>query len=700
MAEGDQRERLRQAFLTDAIDVLNRSLDYQETLAALAWIVVPTIADWCAIDTLEDGVLRRLAAAHMDPAKLELVKELEDRGATQRTAQWRVLSSGKPELSQITREMIEGSNEPEEIKQRIYALGLRSYLVVPLRRGDEIAGAITLATAESGRTFDDSDLSLAVQLGDRASVAIQHAHLFRQAERAVVASAAERDRLVQLIHAAPVAIGILRGRDLVVELVNTEFRKMFGGRDVIGMTGNDLDPEDKRMPEIRRIFDTGETQTHVEMPVAFDWSGTNIVETRYFNVTRAPLRDANGVIDAIVTWGLDVSDQVQARRRIEEAKLQAELANRAKDEFLAMLGHELRNPLAPITTALELMALRSQGQFQRERAVIERQLEHVTRLVDDLLDVSRITRGGVELHRETVDLADTVVKALEQASPLLEEKKHELITTVPRGILVNGDPMRLSQIVTNLVTNAAKYTKAGGQISIAIERDGDDAKIRVRDNGVGISPEILPRVFETFYQVRQSIDRSRGGLGLGLAIVRSLARAHGGEATATSNGLGAGSEFVITLPALDGRSIPRATGTPISGFRPLRPEKILLVDDNQDAISLLADALADRGFQTYVAHDAPSALVLAVKVKPQIALLDIGLPVMDGYELARRLHETDGLGDVQLVAITGYGHATDIAKSKAAGFAAHLVKPIGIDDVQAVIESLVLTARTSPLPAP
>ena len=349
-----QRERLRQAFLADAIDTLNRSLDYQETLAALAWVVVPRIADWCAVDVLEDDELRRLAAAHMDPAKIQMVKELEDRGATQRTAQWRVLSSGKPELAQITREMIEGSSEPDEIKRRVVELGLRSYLVVPLRRGTEIAGAITMATAESDRTFDDSDLALAMQLADRASVAIEHAHLVRQAERALVASAVERERLAQLIDAAPVAVGIFRGTDFVVETANTAFLALYRGRDVVGLTARDLDPQGDRVKELERMWQTGERTQQLESPVAFDWSGTGIVETRYFNISRAPLRDASGQIDAIVTFGVDITEQVFARRRIEEAKVQAELASRAKDEFLAMLGHELRNPLAPILTALEL----------------------------------------------------------------------------------------------------------------------------------------------------------------------------------------------------------------------------------------------------------------------------------------------------------------------------------------------------------
>ncbi len=697
MSEPELRERRRQAFLAEAIEVLNRSLDYQQTLVALAWIIVPTIADWCAIDMLEDGTLRRLAAAHVDPAQVQLVKELEDHGVPERTAQLAVISSGKPSLVQVTPEMLDTSDLSDDQAARVRALGLRSYLVVPLHRGAESAGTITLATAESGRIFDDTDVALAVHLADRASVAIQHAHLYRQLERALVASGEERERLAQLIEHAPLSIGIVRGPELAVEMANAAFLRMYGGRNVIGVPARVFDPEGERIRVVEHMFQSGEMTRETARPIAFDWSGTGIVETRYLDITRAPLRDATGKVDAVVTFAIDVSEQVHARRRIEEAKQQAELANRAKDEFLAMLGHELRNPLAPILTALELMELRAPEQFERERAVIQRQVHHVIRLVDDLLDISRITRGGVELHRESVDLADVITKAIEQASPLLEEKKHELVMTAAPGIIVDGDPVRLAQIVSNLVTNAAKYTKSGGTIAVTLERDDGNAIIRVRDNGIGIAPDVLPKVFETFYQVRQSIDRARGGLGLGLAIVRSLARVHGGDVTATSDGIGHGSEFVITLPALDGFTV-RATGTPVAGSHPLRPEKLLLVDDNQDAIALLAEALTARGFQTFVAHDAPSALALADSVLPQIALLDIGLPVMDGYELGRRLHELHA--NVQLVAITGYGQPNDFARSKAAGFAAHLVKPIALEDVLAVIETLVAAARTAALPPP
>lgn len=691
---GGDRERQRQAFLADAIEVLNRSLDYEQTLAALAWIAVPTIADWCAVDMVEGGALRRLAAAHVDPAKIQLVAELEGLGANRRAPQRRVLESGKPELLQITPEMIEQGAE-EALKERVRALALRSFLVVPLHRGAQRVGTITLATAESGRTFDDSDVALAMQLADRASVAIAHAHLYRELEHSMRATAGERDRLIQLVADAPLAIAIMRGQALEFVVANSEFERIFGGRKLVGMTQRDLDPQGLRTPGFLRTLTEGEHAADRELPVSYDWDGTGLVTTRYFTTSRAPLRDIDGTIDSVVSFSLDVTEQVLARRRIDDARHQAELGSRAKDEFLAMLGHELRNPLAPILTALELMELRAPDQHQRERSVIQRQVQHMIRLVDDLLDIARITRGAVELHRETVDLADIVAKAIEQASPLLEEKKHELRVTSPRGITVHGDPVRLAQVVTNLVTNAAKYTKAGGLVEITLRRDGDDAELRVRDTGVGIAPDVLPRVFETFYQVRQSIERARGGLGLGLAIVKSLVRAHGGEVSATSAGLGAGSEFVVRLPA-SARAAPRATGTPVSGTRPLRPEKLLLVDDNHDAILLLADALADRGFHTLVAHDAPSALALADSATPTIALLDIGLPVVDGYELGRQLHAR--VPAMQLVAITGYGQANDFARSREAGFAAHLVKPFAVDEVLAVIERLLERLRTGAMP--
>jgi CheY-like chemotaxis protein len=280
-----------------------------------------------------------------------------------------------------------------------------------------------------------------------------------------------------------------------------------------------------------------------------------------------------------------------------------------------------------------------------------------------------------------------IAKAIEQASPLLEERDHALGVKVPRGLFVDGDSMRLSQVISNLVTNAAKYTERGGRIDITAVRRGDRIEIRVRDTGIGIAEEMLPKVFEMFVQERQALDRARGGLGLGLAIVKSLVELHGGSVDVTSDGPGKGSEFIVRLPAAEPSRDDVRARLGSSQIRPVRRrEHVLVVDDNPDALHMLADALEQRGFTCSRAHDGPSALAVAAKDHPQIALLDIGLPVMDGYELARRLRE-DNEG-VQLVAVTGYGHPSAVSRSKDAGFAAHLVKPITVDEVEKAIDQL------------
>ena len=474
---------------------------------------------------------------------------------------------------------------------------------------------------------------------------------------------AERDRLHQLVMEAPIAIAILRGPELAYEVVNECFERYFG----------DSIPD---FP-VREVYETGKT---------LEVKGREI-DKRYFDYTLAPIRDAAGDICGVVSFTTDVTEQVLGRRRMDEARAQAELANRSKDEFLAMLGHELRNPLAPILTALQLMQLRAPDVFERERSVIERQVRHVVRLVDDLLDVSRITRGKTELHKDLVDLADVVAKAIEQASPLLEERDHSLGVLVPRGLLVDGDAMRLAQVISNILTNAAKYTERGGQIDISGSRRGESIEIRVRDTGIGIAKEMLPHIFDMFVQERQALDRARGGLGLGLAIVKSLVELHGGTVQVDSEGVGKGSEFTIRLPAADpDRDDVRARLSQAHTEPVARRQHVLVVDDNPDALQMLADALEQRGFTTSRAHDGPSALEEAARSHPAIALLDIGLPVMDGYELARRLREADH--DVQLVAVTGYGHPSARSRSKDAGFAAHLVKPITVDEVEAAIDSL------------
>jgi PAS domain S-box-containing protein len=377
---------------------------------------------------------------------------------------------------------------------------------------------------------------------------------------------------------------------------------------------------------------------------------------------------------------------------IDKLRVAAESANRAKDEFLAMFGHELRNPLSPIVTALQLMKLQGADEkTERARTVIERQVNHLIRLVDDLLDVSRIARGKVELKCELVDMADIVGKAIEMASPMLEQRAHALRVDVPRNVLhVDGDPTRLSQVVSNLVTNAAKYTPPGGQISIGAEPLEGQVVLRVRDSGIGIPPDVLPNIFDLFVQERQAIDRSQGGLGLGLTIVRNLVERHGGSVSAHSEGVGRGSEFIVRLPkARQTRAEASADAGPAatSAARRCGPgtPRILVVDDNEDAAEMLAEALEQKGYPTRVAHDAPTALRLAAEFSPEIAFLDLGLPVMDGYELAAHLRALPALAGLRLIALTGYGQDSDRQRTRQAGFHDHLVKPVGIDDIEAAM---------------
>jgi signal transduction histidine kinase/ActR/RegA family two-component response regulator len=388
----------------------------------------------------------------------------------------------------------------------------------------------------------------------------------------------------------------------------------------------------------------------------------------------------------------------QQREAVEEAQAarsEAEAANRAKDEFLAMLGHELRNPLAPIQTALQLMRLRGDGSAERERTVIERQVKHLTRLVDDLLDVSRIVRGKVELKRERVNISDVVAKAIELASPLIEQRRHTLDVQVPRhGLQVDGDSLRLSQVLSNLLANAAKYTEQGGNITIIAERVANDAVVRVRDNGMGIAPEMLPRIFDLFVQERQTLDRSQGGLGLGLTIVRSLVHSHGGTVRAHSNGPGCGSEFVVSLPVSSpaDRStdqISRGPGRTSSSVAGTGDIRILVVDDNEDAADMLVEVLTAEGYHVRAAHDGPAALRVAAEFRPDVALLDIGLPVMDGYELAERLQQLPEMTGIRLFAVTGYAQEADRKRSAAAGFDGHFAKPLDVDVLGRVLRDAV-----------
>jgi PAS domain S-box-containing protein len=553
----ERRAAERREFLARATVELNSSLDYAETLATVARLAVPRIADWSAVDVVEDGQLQRLAVAHVDASKLKWLEELQrryppDPDATRGVPQ--VLRTGRAELiSDIPESLLEGVARDAEHLSLIRQLSLRSYIGVPISRGGETFGVITLVMAESKRSYTEDDLELATALADRAAMAVQNARLFRAAQ---------------------------------------------------------------------------------------------------------------------------------------QARTEAVSANQAKDDFLAMLGHELRNPLAPIVTALEVMRQRPDANLERERSVIERQVRHVVRLVDDLLDVSRIIRGRVPLAEEPVDVADVVTRALTLAGPLLEERRHDVRVSVPPGLIILGDAIRLTQVLTNLLTNAAKYTPAHGCIQLQVELRDAKVWISVRDDGMGIAPDMLSRIFELFVQAPQTIDRSRGGLGLGLTIVQSLVKSFGGSVTAHSPGPGQGSEFVVQLPLL---SVTPQTDEVVDPSPPTnvrRKVRILVVDDNVDALEMLVEALRMLGHDAYPAPDAEAALTLAGTLQPRIALLDIGLPIMDGYQLGQKLKALPNLADIQLVALTGYGQASDRERSRDAGFSAHLVKPVDLVAVDTLLNEL------------
>jgi len=382
--------------------------------------------------------------------------------------------------------------------------------------------------------------------------------------------------------------------------------------------------------------------------------------------------------------------EVEYRRLYEISKTQAEALadlHRRKDEFLAMLSHELRNPLAPIANAVQLLRFhKNEDQLQQNaRTIIERQLAQLTRLVDDLMEVSRITTGRVQLRLERVAVNGIVERAVETACPLMERYRHELAVTLsPDPIWLDADAARLEQVMVNLLTNAAKYTPDGGRIGLTVEQRGDECVLRVRDTGVGIAPELLPQIFDLFTQAERSLDRSQGGLGIGLALVHRLVEMHRGRVEAHSS-LGQGSEFVVRLPvALS--AAPKSASTPTKAAPPTGPSlRVLVVDDNVDAAQSLAQLLEAYGHDVRTAHTGPTAVAAAGDYNADVVLLDIGLPELDGYEVARRIRKQPAHENTVLVAMTGYGQESDRRLSKEAGFDHHLVKPANFGKVLEIL---------------
>ena len=413
--------------------------------------------------------------------------------------------------------------------------------------------------------------------------------------------------------------------------------------------------------------------------------------TRISMIVKAtPLFDRSGSVRGALGGFVDITEH----RRVEQALQEAD---RRKDEFLAMLAHELRNPLAPIRNAVEILRFGgpTEPRLESARQMIDRQVTHMARLIDDLLDVSRLTRGKIVLRKERLELADVVAQAIETVRPLIDEKGHVLEVSLPaESVAVEGDAARLMQVLANLLANAAKFTTPGGPIRLSVARSDGEAVIRVKDEGAGIAAELLPRVFDLFVQESMSLDRRQGGLGIGLTLVRTLVELHGGRVAAQSRGTGQGSEFIVHLPALgDARrdALPLRAEEPSAVSR--RQLRILVVEDNRDAAESLMTLLQLNGHEVRVSHDGLEALAVVDGFSPDAAFLDLGLPGLDGYEVARRLRATPVGRSLLLVALSGYGQEEDKRRAAEAGFDHHLTKPIDFT----VVERLLAVETSTPL---
>jgi PAS domain S-box-containing protein len=403
---------------------------------------------------------------------------------------------------------------------------------------------------------------------------------------------------------------------------------------------------------------------------------------RSMHVVASPTLDARGAVDGSVAILTDDTHRRELERERERALTELRESDQRKDEFLAMLSHELRNPLAPILTAVEVLRLADPNDAETAatfHGLIERQVLHMRRLLDDLLDVSRVNQGKIELRRELVELTTVMRQAVEVSQPLIAGKEQRLTITTPgAAVFVDADPARLVQVFGNLLNNAAKYSDPGGAIEIALAVEGDEAVVRVRDEGLGMSPDLLERAFELFVQESRSLDRAQGGMGIGLTMVRRLVEMHGGSARAFSAGPGQGCEIVVRLPRATRTELPvPCAETPRERTNGAGHLRVLVVDDNVDAARTLGHLLGLLGHEVRVAHDGPSALATFAKAPPELVFIDIGLPGMDGYALASALR-APGVAPVSLVAVTGYGRHEDVQRSVECGFDHHLVKPVDL----------------------
>jgi PAS domain S-box-containing protein len=578
------------------------------------------------------------------------------------------------------------------------AVGRHISLIIPADRITEEERIIT--SLKAGQRIDHFETERGRSDGQRIPVSLTISPIKDDAGNVIGASKiardisdrkraeAERQKFVSLVESSTDFIGMC-------DLNGVPFFVNRAGLEMVGLA--DLEearrtpvasfffPEDQRQI-VDEFFPAVLERGHGEIEVRFRHFKTGDARWMAYKVITLP--DAAGRPAAFATVSQDVSE----RKRLEDSlrRLASDLsdADRRKNEFLAMLAHELRNPLAPISNAAR--ALRLSGNdpaaVQTASEMLERQVGQMARLVDDLLDMSRITTGRIELRRERIELAPIVYQAVEAARAVYRSQNHELLVTLPpEPVYLDADPVRLAQVIGNLLNNAAKFTDKGGHIALTVERHGGQAVIRVKDDGIGIAREHLPIIFDMFAQIDTSLERSRDGLGIGLTLVRTLVEMHDGSVEVHSGGPGRGSEFVIRLPvhmeSAVAPSLPAAPAPAASAGR-----RVLVVDDNEDGAESLAMLLEFHGHETHQAYDGVEAIAAAERLRPDAVLLDIGLPRLNGYETCRRIREQPWGKDMFLVALTGWGTEEDRQRSGEAGFDTHMVKPVDYDELLRLLE--------------
>lgn len=499
----------------------------------------------------------------------------------------------------------------------------------------------------------------------------------------------ERSHLRNLFNQSPGFVAVTMGPTHVFEMVNNAYEKLVGRCELLGKSALEAIPElfDQRLKAgLDSAYETGKPWVGHGIKVDIRSKDDGNMIEHYIDLLYQPFYSPDNKVVGVFTQGHDVTESYKASIALQEA-------DRRKDEFLAMLAHELRNPLAPIGAAAELLqrVKLDEDRVKKTSAVIGRQVKHMTGLIDDLLDVSRVTRGLIALENGVVDIHQVVSEAVEQVSPLIRTRRHELtLRLTSQTALVQGDKKRLVQVLANILNNAAKYTAEGGHLVLCTSVQGQQVLIEVTDDGIGMTPQTVKHAFDLFAQAERSSDRSSGGLGLGLALVKSLVELHSGNVTCKSKGLGQGSTFSIYLPRL-GKPEQAALSTGSENLTPPVPAaslKILVVDDNIDAAEMLKLLLEAMGHDVLVEYGPLRALEQAKRYTPQVCLIDIGLPEIDGNEVARRLRKQSENATAVLVAITGYGQESDRVSALAAGFDHHLVKPVDTSALTSVLSAI------------